>query len=459
MDKTLYIKTFGCQMNERDSAIMEQILAKDGYIPCPDPELADTIILNTCSIRGKAEQKVYSLLGQLRALKERNPSLCIVVAGCVAQQDGERIFQRMDHVDIVVGTQQLYRLADLVDRVRRCPGKKELATAMDDQFSIPPYATFRGRRPPSPSIGRVFRRFVTIMQGCNNFCSYCVVPTTRGRETSRSVADILDEVTILVQEEGVKEVTLLGQNVNSYGQTNPVADRTTTFADLLRMVAAVEGLERLRFTTSNPKDLSDDLMRCFAELENLCPHIHLPVQSGSNRVLARMNRKYSVETYLDKVARLRTYQPDIALSTDFIVGFPGETEEDFSATIRLMESVRFHSSFSFKYSDRPNTRSAAFGDKIDEAVKSRRLQELQTLQDEISLERNNEYLGKKIDVLVESSNTDCFQGRTGTNHIVHVTSRCQPAPGDTVKVAITHAGNHSLQGVLDENNDERLITS
>ena len=434
-------------MNERDSEIIEQLLAQEGYVSIDVPEGADVILVNTCSIREKAEQKVFSLLGSLREEKKRNPSLLLGVTGCVAQQEGEQIRDRMPHVDLVVGTQQIYRLPELLDRLQRRMTIKEIATNLEASFSIPPFQKLLLDTPPSPAF-QGFRRFVTIMQGCNNYCSYCVVPATRGREISRPMVDILEEVEILV-DRGVKEITLLGQNVNSYGMTNVVADEKVTFPDLIRRIASVKGLRRLRFTTSHPKDLSEELMRCFVEIENLCPHFHLPVQSGSNAVLQRMNRKYTVETYLEKVAALRGYRSDIALATDIIVGFPGESEEDFQATIDLLNKVRFHSSFSFKYSDRPHTRSANLADKIPEDVKSRRLSAFQSRQDQICLERNSEYIDRKFEIMVESINGDVLKGRMSTNHIVHCSCSGEIfTPGDLVTAHIDHAGNHSLKGTL-----------
>jgi len=447
MPKSLYIKTFGCQMNERDSEIIEQLLAQEGYIATAEPEGADVILINTCSIREKAEQKVFSLLGSLRTEKQRNPALLLGVTGCVAQQEGEQIRDRMPHVDLIVGTQQIYRLPEMLERLQQRVTSKEIATNMETSFTIPPFQKLLADAPPSPA-PHGFKRFVTIMQGCDNFCSYCVVPGTRGREISRPLADILEEVEILVQH-GVREVTLLGQNVNSYGTTNQVAEREVSFPHLLRRVAAIKGLQRLRFTTSHPKDLSTELMRCFAEIENLCPHFHLPVQSGSNAVLRRMNRKYTVESYLEKVARLKQYRPDIALATDIIVGFPGETEADFQATMDLLNRVRFHGSFSFKYSDRPHTRSADFAGKIPEEEKSRRLAMFQERQDQICWERNNEYIGKEVEIMVESGNHTEIKGRTPTNHIVHCTGVEEAlTPGDLAIVLIDQAGKHSLRGRL-----------
>ncbi|NNK58159.1 MAG: MiaB/RimO family radical SAM methylthiotransferase, partial [Desulfofustis sp.] len=295
-----------------------------------------------------------------------------------------------------------------------------------------------------------FSRFVTIMQGCNNFCTYCVVPYTRGREVSRKATDIISEIKTLVKA-GTVEITLLGQNVNSYGTTNQVADLSLhySFPDLLTEVSTIDGLQRLRFTTSHPKDLSDRLIDCFAQLPNLCPQIHLPVQSGSDRILKRMNRKYTIDDYLERVDRLKTIRPDIAITTDIIVGFPGETEEDFQQTMNLLETVRYHGSFSFKYSDRPETSAAGFDGKLSEKEKGGRLQLFQKRQDQISLERNREYLESTLAILVEINAEGKMMGRTVTNHIVHVEQA--PAnllPGSFTEVEIVHAGQHSLKGVI-----------
>ncbi len=449
--KIFYIKTFGCQMNERDSEIMAQTLTGQGYIESISYQEADLVILNTCSIRAKAEQKVLSLLGYLRKAKIKKPSMKICVAGCVAQQEGSRLIERMPHVDLVIGTQQIYHLDQHLKRVA-LEGSMVI-TDLRDNYEIPQFlpekallgGAPKGEIAPSPS-PRPCSRFVTIMQGCNNYCTYCVVPYTRGREISRDISQILDEVKALV-DEGVKEITLLGQNVNSYGKTNAIAATPYTFTDLLKEVSQIEGVVRLRFTTSNPKDLTDELMRSFRDVKNLCPQFHLPVQAGSDRILKRMNRKYTVNEYLEKVEKLRDYCPEIALTTDVIVGFPGEKEEDFDQTMILLEKVRFHGSFSFKYSDRTGTRANDFADKIDEAVKTARLSRYQKRQDDISLERNQEYLGLVKEVMIEECGKDGSRGRTGTNHIVHLND-CTAGyrPGDIVAVKILHAGQHSLQG-------------
>ena len=448
--KTFFIKTFGCQMNERDSEIMAQSLAGYGYIKGMDIEDVDLVILNTCSIRAKAEQKVLSLLGYLRKAKQKKTSMKICVAGCVAQQEGPRLLERMPHVDLVVGTQHIYHLGKHLQRVA-AEGSLVITELRNDyqipQF-LPEFSTTRQSEeaPPAPP---PFSRFVTIMQGCNNYCTYCVVPYTRGREISRKVNDIIDEIKSLI-EDGVKEITLLGQNVNSYGRTNSVtADGAPfTFSELLREVSGVAGLARLRFTTSNPKDLTDELIRSFRDVKNLCPQFHLPVQSGSDRILQRMNRKYSVDQYLKKVDKLHEYLPGIALTTDVIVGFPGETDEDFAGTMALLEKVRFHGSFSFKYSDRPGTRASEFADKVDEAVKTERLSRFQRRQDQISFERNREYIGTIKEVMIEECGGKGPRGRTNTHHIVHFDDCEGHVPGDLVQVKIVHAGQHSLRGEI-----------
>ena len=449
-NKQFFIKTFGCQMNERDSEIMAQSLSQFGYVEGMDIQEADLIILNTCSIRAKAEQKVMSLLGYLRKTKEKRPGMKICVAGCVAQQEGKTIIDRMPHVDLIIGTQNIYQIGEYLLAAES--GESKVVTGMDDDYAIPKFL------PNLPSSGSEvnaekaqfqYRRFVTIMQGCNNYCTYCVVPYTRGREVSRKAQDIIDEVTVLVQS-GVREITLLGQNVNSYARTNEVCtdNKNYNFSELLRQVSKVEGLKRLRFTTSNPKDLTDELMSCFRDVENLCPQFHLPVQAGSDGLLKAMNRNYTVEQYLGQVDRLREYCPSIALSTDIIVGFPGETDEDFEGTMELLEAVRYHGSFSFKYSDRPGTRSADFENKVDETVKSARLARFQARQDEISLERNREFIGQVKQVMVEAVSEDSIKGRTETNHIVHVNEPLALKPGDLIDVKINFAGQHSLKGEL-----------
>jgi tRNA-2-methylthio-N6-dimethylallyladenosine synthase len=449
-NKQFFIKTFGCQMNLRDSEIMAQSLSRYGYVEGMDIQNADLVILNTCSIRAKAEQKVMSLLGYLRKTKEKRPHMKICVAGCVAQQEGKTIIDRMPHVDLIIGTQNIYQIGEyLLDTEQ---GKNRVMTNLVDQYKIPaflPDVPGADETTTTDNTQFQFSRFVTIMQGCNNYCTYCVVPYTRGREVSRQSQDIIDEVALLVRS-GVKEITLLGQNVNSYGRTNEVHSENSTynFSSLLREVAAIEGLTRLRFTTSNPKDLTDELMSCFKDVENLCPQFHLPVQSGSDNVLKAMNRKYTVEQYLAQVEKLREYCPSIALSTDIIVGFPGETDEDFEGTMELLEKVQYHGSFSFKYSDRPGTRSSEFENKVDEEIKSKRLARFQARQDEISLERNKEFIGQEKEILVETVTEESVKGRANTNQIVHVNEAVDTKPGELLRVKINFAGQHSLKAEL-----------
>ena len=435
-----YIETFGCQMNDRDSEIMAQLLAESA-LPCNDVAEADIVLVNTCSIREKAEQKAFSLLGQLRTLKQKKKDLIIGVVGCVAQQEGQKILQRMSHVDLVMGPQSIYNLPALLAEIA-CDHKRIVAIDQSPSFVIPSFL-------PEVGSGPSHKRFITIMQGCNNFCTYCVVPYTRGRELSRQFSDIVNEARELVAH-GVKEITLLGQNVNSYGR-DPHGKQIHTFAELLRAVAEIPGLARLRFTTSNPKDLTTELLQSFADLPILCSHFHLPVQSGSDHVLKRMNRKYTREHYLELVQALRSYRPDLAITTDIIVGFPGESEEDFQATFSLLEEVRYHGAFSFKYSDRPQAKSVAFVDKLSEEVKSTRLAILQKRIDEIVLERNKEYVGRIESVMVESENKNRdgqWHGRTGSNHIVHFDNTAPLSPGQMVNIRINEACQHSLRGEL-----------
>jgi tRNA-2-methylthio-N6-dimethylallyladenosine synthase len=418
------------------------LLCRADYNLTRELENANVVVVNTCSIRGKAEQKAMSLLGRLKQAKKKRPGLIIAVTGCVAQQEGSALRERMGHVDLVVGPQNIHRLPELIRQAEK--GCAAIAVEQSAAFSLPSFL------PELESSAPPHKRFVTIMQGCNNFCTYCVVPYTRGREVSRDPADILTEVRHLVAR-GVKEITLLGQNVNSYGQERKERD-FPDFPGLLRQVAAEPGVVRLRFTTSNPKDLSPDLMRCFSELPNLCPHFHLPVQSGSDLILQRMNRKYSRGEYLEKVAGMRAARPDIAITTDIIVGFPGESAADFEATMSLLEEVRYHGAFSFKYSDRPKTVSAGFGDKVPEAEKAGRLARLQARQQEITMERHREYESQVLQVMVEGESRDGegqWSGRAESNQVVNFTGVVgRLTPGEIVAVKIEEACQNSLRGVL-----------
>ncbi len=349
--KKLYIHTFGCQMNVQDSEKMAALLLNSGYETTDDPERADLIIVNTCSIREKAAQKIYSQLGRYRAVKELNPKLMIGVGGCLAQQLGERLFRRVPYLDLVFGTHQIHRLPELIYALEQERSRKVETDFCERVRSLDIMA-----RPAAGAVGT----FVTIMQGCNNSCTYCVVPGLRGREESRLLPEIIREIETLAGQ-GIREVTLLGQNVNSYGRTQGDG---YDFADLIRAIDEVNGIERIRFTTSHPKDLSPRLIACFGTVGSLCEHIHLPVQSGSDRVLGRMNRGYTAEGYREKIASLREACPEISITSDVIVGFPGEEERDFQETLEMMQEVRFDNLFSFQYSPREGTAAAG----MDHAV-------------------------------------------------------------------------------------------
>ncbi|MCS7279024.1 MAG: tRNA (N6-isopentenyl adenosine(37)-C2)-methylthiotransferase MiaB [Thermodesulfobacteriaceae bacterium] len=436
--KRLYIKTFGCQMNENDSEKVFLLLA-DEYELTSHPEEANLILINTCSVREKPQHKVYSEVGRYKELKKRKKNLVLGIMGCVAQQEGEKLLDRLPYIDLILGTQGFYFIKEALKTLEK-EKKPVIITELKPHF-IPPLVLSNNT---SFSSERV-TAFVTIMQGCDNFCSYCIVPYVRGREISRPPEDILKEVETLVKS-GVKEVTLLGQNVNSYGKKEK---DFPDFAELLRMISEIEGLWRIRFTTSHPKDLSEKLIQEIAENPKVCKHLHLPLQAGSNRILKKMNRKYTKEEYLAKVERLRSLIPQIALTTDLIVGFPGETEEDFKETLEMLETIRYHEIFSFKYSDRPFTLAKGLSEKISEEVKERRLAEVHRVQEKITQEIYQSYVGKEVEVLVEGlskKSSSFLTGRTTTNVIVNFSSPRLDLKGALVKVFIEEAGKHSLKG-------------
>ena len=436
-DKHLYIQTYGCQMNVHDSEKIMTLMRGSGYAPHDNAAEADLIIINTCSIREKADQKVYSELGRFRKLKQERPDLMVGIVGCLAQQKGAAFIRKYPCVDFVVGTHNIHRIPDIVKHVETTRAPMVETAFRESVKSL--------HMQPVPQNGNV-SAYVTIMQGCNNFCSFCVVPFLRGKEESRPLQDIVEEAKALA-DYGIREVTLLGQNVNSYGRT---IDGGYDFADLLEKIGAVAGIERIRFTTSHPKDLSERLMKSFVNVEKLCEHIHLPVQSGSDRMLRAMNRCYTGEDYLKKAHSLRAICPDISITSDIIVGFPGETEEDFQSTLDLMEKIRFDNTFSFKYSEREGTAAIALDGKVPEGVKRERLQILQSLQGEHTLERNKISVGRVEEVLVEgfsrNSREDVF-GRTRSNRIVNFRGDSSLI-GKTVSVSITEAFQHSLKGKL-----------
>jgi len=437
-DKYLYIETFGCQMNVHDSEQMAVLLADMGYQVTDDSGKADLILINTCSIREKAEQKAFSELGRLIKLKEKKPNLIIGFAGCLAQHLGEKVYKRAAEVDLVFGTHNISKLPEMIAAVQK---EKSKVTKIGFSPQITSLNIFAP--PPAGSLCS----FVSIMQGCDNYCAYCVVPFLRGPEMSRTPEDIIEEVKKLT-DCGVKEVTLLGQNVNSYGKKLEMA---CDFVSLIRKINDINGIERIRFTTSHPKDFSGELISCFADVPKLCEHIHLPVQSGSNRILKLMNRGYTIEEYFDKVARLRTVSPSISITSDIIVGFPGETAKDYQETIDMMEKIRFDSVFSFKYSERKGTAAQKLPDKVPDAEKRQRLKELQALQDQHTQEKNSALEGTIQEVLVEglSKNSEHdVMGRARSWRIVNFKGEPEWI-GKIVNVEITRGYLHSLRGKVE----------
>ncbi|HLC18384.1 MAG TPA: tRNA (N6-isopentenyl adenosine(37)-C2)-methylthiotransferase MiaB [Thermodesulfobacteriota bacterium] len=455
-EKKVFLETFGCQMNDNDSERLLGFLSGMNYVPTGEPQGADLIIINTCSIRDKAEQKVYSTLGRFRAMKDENPGLIIGVAGCVAQQAGEKLLKRAPYLDMVVGTNNVHRIESLIDEVSRRK-TRVVATEMNPAIDAGEYSERYLNSGP--------RAFVSIMRGCDNFCSYCIVPFTRGREVSRTSSEIIDEVRRLA-DMGVREVTLIGQNVNSYRDPEKGGEwaggaggaEGVGFTGLLRGVAAVEGIERVRFITSHPKDISGELIGLFKDEPKLCRHMHLPVQSGSDAVLKRMGRGYTRQAYLEKVYQLKELYPDMAVTTDVIVGFPGETKADFRLTMDLVEAVRYDGIFSFKYSPRPGTRAAGFDGQVPDEVKSDRLSVLQEAQKGIAAERNTSLLGKTLEVLVEGgSRLDATEltGRSPCNRVVNFPAPAAEglAAGMLAYVGITAAFTNSLRGIYKERSE------
>ncbi|MBE3571484.1 MAG: tRNA (N6-isopentenyl adenosine(37)-C2)-methylthiotransferase MiaB [Moorella humiferrea] len=436
--KTFKIVTYGCQMNQRDSEMMADLLQAAGYEPVDDEAEAGLIILDTCCVREKAENKVYGKLGQIERFKSANPDLVIAVAGCMVQQPGaaERIRQQAPYVDLLLGTHNLAELPRLIEEVRK--------------MRRPVVAVQEGEGPVVENLPRRRARgaqaFVTITYGCNNFCTYCIVPYVRGRERSRRPEDILKEIEDLV-DHGVIEVTLLGQNVNSYGRD---LENKVTFADLLTMVNAVAGLKRIRYVTSHPRDFTPELVETISRLEKVCEHVHLPVQAGSNRILELMHRGYTREQYLELVTNLRRHIPGIGLTTDLIVGFPGETEEDFQETLDLVAKVEFDNAFTFMFSPRKGTVAAGLPGQLPQEVKKERLKRLMELQNKISLAKNEALVGEVVEVLVEGpSKTDPskLSGRTRTNKLVIFPGDAE-LTGRLVNVRLTKAQTWLLKGEI-----------
>lgn len=431
------IITFGCQMNDLDSQKMYSMLTEDGWVQTEETSDADLIILNTCSVRQKAYEKALSKIGRLRPYKRIKPSLIIAVTGCIAQQKGQDIIDRMRHVDVVLGTHQLHRITEIVGEKR-----KKIKSRVDIRLGecIPSMDIIPNPEFAAPS----HRAYINIMQGCNNFCSYCIVPYVRGREISRNYQGIIEEVRTHASR-GVKEIFLLGQNVNSYSGG-------MSFSSLLCGINDIDGIERIRFATSHPKDMSEDLINCFAGLEKLSTYIHLPVQSGSDKILGLMNRQYTGEAYLGLVQKLKAARPDMAFSTDVIVGFPGESASDYQDTLGLIKEVRFDLLYSFRYSVRPGTKAADLDDDVNREEKQSRLSTLQAMQRKITLERNHARINNTYDVLVDGvseRNPDQVHGRTVQSSIVNFAAP-PSLVGSIVRVRITRANPNSLTGELAE---------
>ncbi|CAD0207280.1 (dimethylallyl)adenosine tRNA methylthiotransferase [Agrobacterium tumefaciens] len=439
--RKVFIKTYGCQMNVYDSVRMSDALAKDGYVQTEDMGEADLVLLNTCHIREKAAEKVYSALGRLRDMKksreEQGREFMIGVAGCVAQAEGEEILRRAPAVDVVIGPQTYHRLPDALKRVRRGERVIETEYAVEDKFEHLPVAEKATLR------SRGVTAFLTVQEGCDKFCTFCVVPYTRGSEVSRPVRQIVDEAMKLV-DAGVREITLLGQNVNAWQGEGPKGEKWG-LAELLYRLAEIPGLARLRYTTSHPRDMDDRLIGAHRDLRILMPYLHLPVQSGSDRILKAMNRRHTGEEYIQLIEKIRSARPDIAMSGDFIVGFPGETDRDFEDTMAMVETVKYAQAFSFKYSTRPGTPGADLTDQVAEDVKAERLERLQALLLRQQKEFAESLVGKTMDVLLEKPGRMPEQliGRSPWLQSVNLDAKTLKI-GDIVNVRITATGPNSL---------------
>lgn len=412
-------------MNMHDSEKMIGLLSESGYSSTEDPENADLIIFNTCAIREKAEQKFYSQLGRTKILKKKNKDLKIAVAGCIAQDARKRIFQKAPFVDYILGPQNIHMINDLLAK------KQDIATEENHEIAFNEFAAKRQSN---------IKAWVSIMYGCNNFCSYCIVPYTRGREVSRPSSSIISEIKELARQ-GYQEVTLLGQNVNSYRSD-------IGFVELLRQIDAIH-LNRVRFVTSHPRDLSVDLINALSELQSLCEHMHLPIQSGSDSILKSMNRGYTYEEYIKKIDLLRNRMPDIAITTDIIIGFPGETDEDYLCTVKALQEIEFDGNFAFKYSKRKGTKACEMSGQVPEQIKSERLAYILSLQEEITYRKNKVLEGSVQEVLIDGpseTDTHMLSGRTRTNKIVTI-PKSSEISGSLISVRIQKARHHSLHGV------------
>ncbi len=439
MTKKLYIKTHGCQMNEYDSSRMADLLGDSHEMEMTDsPDDADVILLNTCSIREKAQEKVFHQLGRWKKLKEKNPELVIGVGGCVASQEGDAIRDRAPFVDMVFGPQTLHRLPKMVDAAAKMIPMVDISFPEIEKFDHLPKPKVEGAT-----------AFVSIMEGCSKYCTFCVVPYTRGEEVSRPLNDVLEEIQVMA-EQGIREVNLLGQNVNAYQGETDDGD-VVDLAELITEVADIEGIDRIRFTTSHPVEFSDSLIDVYAEVPELVSHLHLPVQSGSDRILAAMKRGHKVQEYVEKLNRIRALRPDISFSSDFIIGFPGETDQDFEDTMNLIHEIGFDTSFSFIYSPRPGTPASELEDSTAEAVKKERLAILQSRIVQNALQISRRMVGNEETILVtgvSKRDPGQLQGRTENNRVVNFRADDHSLIGKFVKVRIEEALPNSLRGVV-----------
>jgi tRNA-2-methylthio-N6-dimethylallyladenosine synthase len=441
--KKVYIRTYGCAMNEHDTQKLYKILEKD-YVPVDTAEKADLVLVNTCSVRDKPEQKLYSVLGEMKGLKETRPGMMIGVCGCVAQQEGEAILKRSKNVDLVFGTHNLSLVPSLI-QLRKKGAPPQVAVDYREDWEELPLG-FAEADPTRNGKTNHVTAFISISRGCNKACTYCIVPTTRGPEVSRAMSEIEREVRIAAHR-GSKEIVLLGQTVNSYGRDlNP----RVSFVHLLDRISQIEGVERIRFTSPHPQEIREDFIECVSSNPKVCHHIHMPLQSGSDRILKAMNRNYRRDKYLRIIESLKSRVPDMAISTDIIVGFPGETEEDFQQTLEVMDIVQFDLSYSFAFSPRPGTPAASIPELISQEEKLRRLQVLQARQLEIMASRLSQWVGKTVEVLIDSPSKHddkCFQGRTSQNIVVNF-----PVPheglalGKLVSTKITAHKRYTLMG-------------
>lgn len=432
----VFIKTFGCQMNFHDSEKMAGILKEAGYQITINSENADVIIVNTCSIRSHAEEKVYSEIGKFKKLKKNNPSLILGISGCVAREKKEKLFKRISDLDFILGPDTISELPSILEKIRL--GIKKIESLDENKNSL-------NLGLKSIRLNKI-KSFISIMKGCNNFCTYCIVPFVRGREVSRESKEILDEIIYLVKQ-GIIEITLLGQNVNSYGKD---LNESIDFADFLNECSQIENLKRIRFVTSHPKDISLKLIEVMAKKNNICEHLHLPLQSGSNKILGLMNRKYKMQDYFNIIQKIRELIPDISITTDLIVGFPQETNEDFEKTLEAIEQIQFDAAFTFKYSIRANTAAGLMFGQIPEEIKQNRLEKLIQIQKKISLKKNNDLIGEKLEVLFENiskKNNKEIMGYTRSNKIV-ITKGNSDLIGKFAKVEIKETTPIVLKGDL-----------